>query len=176
MNGAEAGAPACPWRVRPATDADLEAILAIYNDAVLKTTATYDEEPRTLEHRRRWFEEHAAGGFAVVVAVDASDTVVGWGALNRYHDRAGYRFTTENSVYVAEDQRGRGVGRVILGALVEAAMARGFRAILAGIDAENGASIRLHAGFGFEKVAHFRQVGFKFGRWLDVIYMEKLLG
>ena len=90
-------------------------------------------------------------------------------------ERAGYQFTVENSVYVAADQRGRGIGKQLLAPLITAAKERGFHAIIAGIDAENQASLRLHAAFGFEKVAHLRQVGFKFGRWLDVVYLELLL-
>jgi phosphinothricin acetyltransferase len=92
--------------VRPATHADLQGILDIYNDAVLTTTATYDYEPRTLEHRLTWFEDHAKQDYAVFVAEDGG-RIVGWSALNPYHARVGYRFTTENSVYVAADQRGK---------------------------------------------------------------------
>jgi phosphinothricin acetyltransferase len=111
----------------------------------------------------------------VFVAVNEDGRVAGWSALNRYHDRKGYQFTTENSVYVAADHRGKGVGRLLMKPLVEAARERGLHAILAGIDAENEASVRLHASFGFVKVAHYKQVGFKFGRWLDVVYLELLL-
>lgn len=162
-------------KVRPATHDDLPGILEIYNEAVLNTTASYDYEPRTLEHRIAWFEDHVKDNYPVLVAVNDQGRVVGWSALNRYHDRKGYQFTTENSVYVAADQRGRGLGKLLMKPLIEAARQRGLHAILAGIDAENEASIRLHASFGFVKVAHFRQVGFKFGRWLDVIYMELVL-
>lgn len=161
--------------VRPATRDDLPGILEIYNEAVLNTTATYDYEPRTLEHRLAWFEDHERHNYPVFVAVNDAGRVIGWSALNRYHDRKGYQFSTENSVYVAADQRGKGIGRLLLKPLIDAARARGLHAILAGIDAENDASLRLHARFGFEKVAHFKQVGFKFGRWLDVVYMELLL-
>src|SRR5262249_46450720 len=101
--------------------------------------------------------------------------VVGWSALNPFHARIGYRFTAENSVYVAADQRGRGVGTRLLGPLLEVAAPRGLHAIIAAIDADNEASLRLHARFGFEKVGHFKQTGYKFGRWLDVVYMEKLI-
>ena len=109
------------------------------------------------------------------VAVNDAGRVAGWSALNNYHDRRGYQFTTENSVYVAADLRGKGIGKLLMRPLVDAARQRGLHAILAGIDAENEASIRLHASFGFVTVAHFKQVGFKFGRWLDVVYMELLL-
>ena len=161
--------------VRPAIHEDLPGILAIYNEAVLNTTASYDYEPGTLEHRRAWFEDHVRDNFPVFVAVNEAGRVVGWSALNRYRDRKGYQFTTENSVYVAADARGRGIGKLLMRPLIDAARERGLHAILAGIDAQNEASIRLHASFGFVKVAHFRQVGFKFGRWLDVVYMELLL-
>jgi phosphinothricin acetyltransferase len=162
-------------QVRPATRTDLPSILAIYNEAVLNTTASYDYEPRTLEHRIAWFETHEAQRLPVFVAVDAEARVAGWSSLSWYHDRKGYRFTVENSVYVAAPLRGRGVGTLLLPPLIESAQALGLCAIIAAIDAENTASIRLHARFGFVQVGHFKQVGFKFGRWLDVIYMEKLL-
>ena len=161
--------------IRPATHADLPGILEIYNDAVLHTTATYDYEPRTLEHRQQWFEERQRDGYPVLVAADASGRVGGWSALNPFHARIGYRFTSENSVYVAADLRGQGLGKLLLAPLLEAAKARGLHAIIAAIDAANEPSLRLHAAFGFEKVGHFKQTGFKFGRWLDVVYMEKLL-
>jgi len=161
--------------VRPATTADLPGILEIYNDAVLNTTASYDYEPRTLDHRTQWFEERQRDNYPILVAVDAAGRVEGWSALNPFHARIGYRFTSENSVYVAADRRGKGIGRALMGPLLEAGRARGLHAILAVIDAENEPSIRLHAAFGFEKVGHFKQTGFKFGRWLDVVYMEKLL-
>src|SRR6266404_3248756 len=162
-------------KVRPAADDDLRGILEIYNEAVLNTTATYDYEPRTLEHRTAWFEEHAKHNYPVFVAVNEDGNLAGWSALNRYHDRKGYQYTTENSVYVAAAQRGRGIGKLLMKPLIETARQRGIHAILAGIDADNEASIRLHASFGFVKVAHFKQVGFKFGRWLDVVYLELLL-
>jgi phosphinothricin acetyltransferase len=161
--------------VRPATHADLAGILEIYNDAVLHTTATYDYEPRTLEHRTQWFEERQRDGYAVFVALEGGGRVVGWSALNPFHARVGYRFTTENSVYVAAPWRGKGVGKMLLAPLIDAAKVKGLHAIIAAIDADNAASIRLHARFGFEQVGHFKQTGFKFGRWLDLVYMELLV-
>lgn len=158
--------------VRLAAADDLPGIHEIYNEAVRQTTATYDYDPRPIEHRQRWFEQHQADGYPVFVAVDAAGRVVGWSALNKYHDRVGYRFTTENSVYVAADRRGQGIGKRLLAPLITAARQRGLHAIVAAIDADNAASIQLHAGFGFEKVGLFKEVGFKFDRWLDVLYME----
>lgn len=161
--------------VRPATERDLPEILEIYNDAVLHTTASYDYEPRTLEHRQQWFIERRREGYAIFVAVNGAGRVIGWSALNPFHARFGFRFTAENSVYVAEDHRGQGVGRQLLGPLVDAARVQGLHAIIAAIDADNEASLRLHAAFGFAKVGHFKQVGFKFSRWLDVVYLQRLL-
>lgn len=165
-----------PITIRPAVRSDCPGILAVYNEAVLTTTATYDYEPRTLEHRLQWFDDHERGGFAVFVAVETDsqglETVVGWSALNRYHDRMGFRFTSENSVYVAASHRGRGLGKRLLAPLIPAARARGLRAVIAAIDASNTASLKLHEGFGFVQVGLFRRVGYKFGRWLDVAYFE----
>jgi phosphinothricin acetyltransferase len=165
--------------VRRAVREDCPAILAIYNDAVLTTTASYDYEPRLLAHRLEWFDAHQRDDFAVFVAeevgADGVKRLLGWSALNKFHDRVGYRFTAENSVYVASEARGRRVGSALLGPLIEAAQARGLHAILAVIDAENEASLRLHAKFGFVRVGLFKQVGFKFNRWLDVAYLERLL-
>lgn len=162
--------------VRRAGLADLPDIRSVYNDAVLNTTASYDYEPRTLEDRIKWFEDHEKQGYAVFVAVQAGGRVVGWSALNPFHNRMGYRFTVENSVYVAADMRGQGIGTRLMPPLIDAARARSAHAILAAIDASNEVSVRLHAAFGFEKVAHLKEVGFKFGRWLDVVYMERVLG
>jgi L-amino acid N-acyltransferase YncA len=161
--------------IRPATRADCPGILAIYNDAVLTTTATYDYEPRTLEQREGWFDDHARDGYAVFVAEGEGGRIVGWSALNPYHARPGYRFTSENSIYIAADMRGQGLGKLLLAPLIEAARRKGLHAIIAAIDATNEASLRLHARFGFVHVGHFKQVGYKFDRWLDVIYMERLL-
>ena len=162
-------------RIRLARRTDCPEILQIYNDAVLTTTATYDYEPRSLEHRQAWFDDHQKTGLPIFVAVNSIDRLVGWSALNRYHDRKGYRFTTENSIYIAPDHRGQGIGKLLLKPLVESAQKLGLRAIIAAIDGENEASIRLHQGFGFEHVGRFKSVGYKFNRWLDVVYMELVL-
>jgi L-amino acid N-acyltransferase len=160
--------------VRAATLDDLTAIREIYNHAVLHTTATADHDPQTLEARHKWFEERTAQELPVIVAV-AEGEVVGWGALNRYHSRYGYRFTVENSVYVAESWRGRGVGRVLLAELVAAARRLKFHAIIAALDGENAVSRALHERFGFVEVGRMREVMHKFDRWLDVLYLELLL-
>lgn len=128
-----------------------------------------------MEHRTAWFEDHQRNDYPILVAVSEVDEVVGWGSLSRFHDRMGYRFTAEDSVYVAAEHRGKGVGKSLLAPLIQAARDRKLHAIIGLIDAQNEASIRLHARFGFEKVAHLKQVGYKFDRWLDVVFMELLL-
>jgi phosphinothricin acetyltransferase len=162
-------------RIRPAERADVPAILEIYNEAVLTTTASYDYEPRSLQHRIQWFEDHERIGFPMFVAEDDQGKIVGWSSLSKYHDRKGYQFTCENSIYVAAHARGRGIGKLLLNPLIESAHKLGLRAIIAVIDATNEPSVRLHARCGFFEVGRFQKVGFKFGRWLDVVYMELLL-
>lgn len=163
-----------PCTVRPATPADLPAMLAIYNHAVLHTTASYDYEPATLETRGAWFADRTARGFPVLVA-EAGNEVVGWASFGLFRPWAGYRYSVEHSIYVAEAQRGRGIGRQLLAPLIDSARRLGMHAMLAGIDADNEASLRLHRALGFAQVAHFREVGHKFGRWLDLVFMELLL-
>lgn len=161
-------------RIRPAQREDCPAILDIYNDAVLTTTASYDIDPRNLEHRYAWFDDHIRNDYAIFVA-ESGGTIVGWSSLSRFHDRFGYRFTAENSIYIAAPFRGRGLGTALLPPLLEAARKRGIHSIIAVIDRSNEASVRLHTRFGFEQVGLFREVGHKFGRWLDVVYMQKFV-
>jgi len=159
--------------IRAATSADLGAINDIYNHFVLHSTCTYQEEPEQLESRHQWFAHH--GERHPVIVAEADGQVIGWGSLSAYHPRSAYRFTVENSVYVHQRHHCRGIGSRLLEELIRRARAAGHRAIIAGIDAEQAASVALHAKFGFKEVGNLKQVGFKFGRWLDVIYMELLL-
>ena len=159
--------------IRPATEADLGAINDIYNHYVWHSTCTYQEEAEPLESRRRWFTHHDAQHPVIVATLGGQ--IVGWGSLSAYQARSAYRRTVENSVYVQQEHHRHGIGSRLLQELIVLARALGHHAIIAGIDAEQTASVALHARFGFEKVGQFNQVGFKFGRWLDVIYMELLL-
>jgi L-amino acid N-acyltransferase YncA len=159
--------------IRPATAADLDAINAIYNHYVHHSTCTYQEEPSTAEERAAWFAAH--GPEHPVTVAEVNSEVIGWGSLSQFHARSAYRRTVENSVYVRHDRHRQGIGAALLADLINRAAALGHHAIIAGIDAEQTASVAIHRRFGFEHVGHLRQVGFKFGRWLDVIYMERLL-
>lgn len=161
--------------IRPATLLDLAAILDIYNQAVLTTTATYDYDPRPMAIQETWFHDHEREGYPIFVATDPHGSVMGWGSLSSFHPRIGYQFTVENSLYVAESHQRQGVGRRLLARLINAAEELGFHAILAGIDADNQASLLLHAKFGFETVGHLKQVGYKFDRWLDLVYKQRIV-
>jgi L-amino acid N-acyltransferase len=158
---------------RPATSDDLSAINAIYNHYVLHSTCTYQTEPSTMEERAAWFAAHGAE-HPVIVAVEG-DEVIGWGSLSRFHIRAAYRHSVEDSVYVRHDALGKGLGGLLLGELVRLAKEVGHHTILGGISADQEASIALHTKFGFEKVSHLKEVGFKYGRWLDVVWMQRML-
>ncbi len=148
----------------------MDAINTIYNHYVLHSTCTYQETPESLEDRREWFARHGAPHPVTVAEVNGS--IVEWGLLSAYHARSAYRHTVENSVYVDHAFHRRGIGSALLRDLIERASALGHHAIIAGIDRDQTASIGQHAKFGFEPVGHLREVGVKFDRWLDVIYME----
>lgn len=159
--------------LRLATLDDAEAIRQIYNLEVTTSTATFDLVPRSLEEQRAW-QADRSGARAVLVALDQG-MVCGFGSLSPWRDRPAYATTVEDSVYVHRDHQGRGVGRALLTELVATATAHGFHACMARIVGGHHASIALHAGCGFEVVGTEREVGRKFGQWLDVVLMERLL-
>ena len=159
--------------VRAGSSADLGAINAIYNYYVLHSTCTYQTEPETAEARAAWFVSHGAPHPIVVAEMD--DRIVGWGSLSRFHPRAAYGRTVENSIYVQREFQRRGLGSAILVDLIARARALGHHTIIAGIDAEQEGSIAIHAKHGFVPVGHLREVGYKFNRWLHVIDMQLML-
>jgi L-amino acid N-acyltransferase len=160
--------------IRPAETADLEAMLAIYNDAILNTTAVYDYKPRTSDLQRQWFEAKQTQRLPVFVAHDRA-AIIGFGSFGPFRPWPAYQFTVENSLYVDSAYRRKGAGTALLASLVTAAQTAGYHAMVAGIDATNEASLALHRKAGFEPVAHFREVGWKFERWLDLVFMERML-
>ncbi len=161
--------------VRDATEGDLRGILAIYNEVIANSTAVYALEPATLADRKAWFEGRMAQAFPVLVAADRSK-ILGFSSFGDWRGAwPGYRYTVEHSVHVRVDRRGTGVGRRLVESLFPIAQRLGKHVMLGGIDAENEASIRFHERLGFDRVAHFREVGHKFGRWLDLVFMQRLL-
>jgi phosphinothricin acetyltransferase len=159
--------------VRLAQTSDAEATRAIYNLEVTESTVTFDLVPRTLEEQRAWLAAHG-GAHPAVVAVNGAD-VLGFGSLSEYRDRPAYATTVEDSVYVRRDRRGQGVGRLVLDELLRLATTHGFHAVIARIVGDHEGSIALHRSAGFEMVGVEREVGRKFGRWLDVVEMQRLL-
>jgi L-amino acid N-acyltransferase len=158
---------------RLATDADADAIRGIYNLEVLESTVTFDLVPRTLEDQLVW-QGQRSGAHAVLVAADESG-VAGFGSLSPYKERAAYRTSVEDSVYVRRDRHGSGIGRLMLAELLRTAASSGFHAVFARINSTSEASIALHRSCGFELVGIEREVGRKFNRWLDVALMQRLL-
>jgi L-amino acid N-acyltransferase len=159
--------------IRPAERRDAPGIRAIYNRFVAESTALFDLVPRTLDEQVDWVDEHS-GGHPAIVAV-AGDLVVGFGSLSPFKARPAYATTVENSVYLIEEYQGRGIGRRVLEELIRLAQAHGFHSIVARITGGNDASIRLHTSCGFALVGTEREVGRKFGRWLDVVEMQLML-
>lgn len=160
--------------IRPAVRGDAAAMAAIYNQAVLRSTATFDTEPETVEARERWLGEHTAPQHPVLVA-ERDGRVVGWASLSRYSARCAYVATVEASAYIDEAETGRGLGTALSAALLEAGRAGGVHAVLARICTENTASLAMSRKLGFFEVGVLREVGAKFGRTLDVMMLEKLL-
>lgn len=161
-------------KVRLATIDDAEAIRSIYNREVTGSTVTFDLVPRTLEDQQEWLRDHAGAHPAVVVEGDAG-AIVGFGSLSAYRSRPAYSTTVEDSVYVHHDHRGEGVGGLVLNELVRLAGVHGFHAVMARIVGGHQASITLHERCGFGLVGIEREVGRKFGKWLDVALMQRLL-
>ncbi|MDO8611638.1 MAG: N-acetyltransferase family protein [Dehalococcoidia bacterium] len=159
--------------LRAATEGDVPAILEIYNEWIVNSVATFDTEPQTLEEKLVWFRE-TRHPYAMLVA-EREGKVVGWACLRPFRSRAAYRFTTENSVYVRSDCIGQGVGTALMLRLVEVAAENGFHTIIAGSSGDSPASVRLHERMGFELVGVEREVGYKFDRWIDVRWMQKMV-
>ncbi len=164
-----------PPHIRPAHAGDLPAILAIFNDVIATSTAVYFIQPVTLDERTAWFNARGAAGFPVLVA-EVDGAVAGFASFGEFRGAwPGYRFSVEHSVHVRADCRGRGLGAALVGALVPLAAAMGKHVMIGGIDADNAASLRMHERLGFTRVAHFREVGHKFGRWLDLVFMQRFI-
>lgn len=162
--------------IRPATAADVPELQSIYAHHVLHGTGSFEEVPPSVEEMAARFERVHRRGWPWLVSADASG-VLGYAYATQFRDRSAYRFALEDSVYVREDQRGQGVGKALVARLLDVSEAAGFRQIIAVIgDTENAGSIGLHASLGFQRVGTLRAVGLKFGRWLDVVYMQRALG
>jgi L-amino acid N-acyltransferase YncA len=161
-------------KIREAIGNDLPELLSIYNDIILHTTAVYDYEPHTPEMRKQWFETKRQQGYPVFVA-EEDEKILGFSSIGPFRAWAAYKYSVENSVYVAVEKRGKGIGKLLIPPLIDAAKKLQLHTIIASIDADNIPSLKLHKSFGFEEVAHFREVGWKFGRWLDLKFLQLIV-
>jgi phosphinothricin acetyltransferase len=150
-------------------------ILDILNDAITHSTAIYDYQPRSAESMRRWFEAKRVGNFPVLGAIDAAGQLLGFASYGSFRPHAAYKYTVEHSVYVHANERGHGLGRALLERLISRAREQQFHVLIGAIDADNQASIALHQALGFVHSGTLRQVGFKFGRWLDLAFYQLVL-
>ncbi|WP_040265948.1 GNAT family N-acetyltransferase [Pseudomonas rhodesiae] len=160
--------------IRDATEKDLPAIRDIYNDAVRNTTAIWNEQPVDLANRLAWFNARQAQGYPILVAVE-NDEVTGYSSFGDWRPFEGFRYSVEHSVYVRNDQRGKGLGPRLMHVLIERARSAGKYVMVAAIESGNQASIRLHERLGFVTTGQMPQVGIKFGRWLDLTFMQLAL-
>lgn len=160
--------------IRDAVVEDSRGITAIYNDAVLNGRAIWNERAVGVANRAQWIEDHRSADLPVFVAVEG-DTVLGYASYGPYRDFDGYRQTVENSVYIREGQRGKGVGQALMAALIDHARTHGKHVIVAAIEASNTGSIALHEKLGFERVGLLKEVGSKFGAWLDLVFLQLIL-
>ena len=160
--------------VRHATENDLPQILDIYNEIIMHTTAVYYYEPHTLEMRKAWFAERKQQGFPVFVA-EEDGIILGLSSIGPFRLPTAYKYSVENTVHVSAQARGKGIGKLLMPPIIEAAKKLNMHTIIAGIDATNEVSLHLHKSFGFEEVAHFKEVGFKFELWLDLKFLQLML-
>jgi len=159
-------------------DCDLsqaEAIRAILNDAIVTSTALYDYHPRTPEMMAGWFEAKRKGNYPVIGLLDQHGRLMGFGSYGPFRAWPAYKYTVEHSIYVAADCRGRGLGKLLLEQIIARARAQGYHVLVGGIDSQNEVSISLHLRYGFAPAGTIRQVGFKFGRWLDLDFYQLIL-
>ncbi|MGI6245305.1 MAG: GNAT family N-acetyltransferase [Pseudochelatococcus sp.] len=161
--------------IRDAGTADIEGITAIYNDAIEHTTAIWNERKIDAANRLTWLTDRQRAGYPVLVAVDDSGGVLGCASFGDWRAWDGYRHTVEHSIYVRADQRGNGIGKALMTALIERAKSIGKHVMVAGIEAGNTGSIRLHERLGFKHVGHLKEVGTKFGAWLDLAFLQLTL-
>ncbi|MEI6534859.1 MAG: N-acetyltransferase family protein [Verrucomicrobiaceae bacterium] len=158
---------------RAATRAELPAINAIYNHYVLHSTCTYQTVPSTSDERAQWFAAH--GEKHPVIVAELGGIVIGWGSLSKLHERQAFANSVEDSIYLHHEHTGRGIGGKMLVELLRLAKLAGHHTVLGAICSDQAGSIALHEKLGFEKVARLREVGYKFDRWLDLVWMQKML-
>jgi L-amino acid N-acyltransferase len=160
--------------IRPANANDLPTITEIYKDVILNTTSVYAYEPYTLQNRQAWFDDRTKSGFPVFVA-EYNNQVIGFSTYGVFRVSPAYLYSVENTIHVHPDFRGQGVGQLLMPPIIEGAKKQNMHMMVAGVDADNTGSIKFHEKFGFVKVAHFKGAGYKFNRWLDLVFLQLML-
>jgi L-amino acid N-acyltransferase YncA len=160
--------------IRQATEKDLDAILEIVNYNILNTTAIYDYEPRTLIQQKAIFDDKVKAGFPLII-IEMNNDITGFGTYGTFRFKEGYKFTVEHSVYVSIHYQGKGLGKLLLAALIELAQKQKLHTMIAVIDAENQNSVEFHKQFGFETVGVIKESAYKFDKWLDTVFMQLIL-
>jgi phosphinothricin acetyltransferase len=171
--------------IRDASVRDVPGILAIYNDVIATSTAVYREDPATLDDRLQWFTSRETHGYPILVAEEEdrpegrprrpADQILGFASYGDFRAWPGYRFSVEHTVHIRADQRGRGAGTRLMRQLMQRAVGQGKHVMIGGVDADNEASLRFHERLGFVRAARLHEVGFKFGRWLDLVFVQRVL-
>lgn len=160
--------------ILPATRPHLPGILTIVNHNIVHSTALYDYDIKPQDYIETWFTDKQNAGWPVIVAVENGE-VTGYGTYGPFRFKDGYKFTVEHSVYVAEGHSGKGIGGQLLEELIRLATIQGYHTMIGGIDAGNAGSIAFHKKYGFTEAGLLKETGFKFGRWLDLLFMQKML-
>ena len=159
----------------PCDDSFSDQILAILNEAILNSTALYDYQPRTMDMMRAWFEDKTKGNYPVIGAVTPTGELMGFGSYGPFRARPAYKYSVEHSIYVATHFRGQGIGKLLLQQVIARAQEKDYHVLVGAIDSQNAVSIGLHQRLGFEHAGTIRQAGFKFGRWLDLVFYQLVL-
>jgi L-amino acid N-acyltransferase len=162
-------------RIAACNFAQAPEILSILNEAIVNSTALYDYKPRTMASMERWFEAKRKGQYPILGAFEADGVLAGFASYGPFRAWPAYKYSVEHSVYVRKENRGRGVGKLLLGALIDAAKNQEYHMMIGGIDSTNSASIRLHQSLGFTHCASIKHSGYKFGRWLDLEFYQLIL-
>ncbi|WP_338473233.1 N-acetyltransferase family protein [Niallia sp. XMNu-256] len=157
--------------IREATVQDMEEILAIYNDAIVNTTAVYDYNPHTIEDLMAWYQKKVEGNFPVLV-FEEDGKLIGYATYGPFRDWAAYKYSAEHSIYVKSDEKGKGIGTILLKEIIQMAKDREYKTLIAGIDAANEVSIHLHQRLGFRHAGTIHHAGYKFNRWLDLVFYQ----
>lgn len=163
------------FQLKDCTEKQLPEILAIFNEAILNSTALYDYKPRTLDMMYSWYADKQKGNYPVIGAFDQEGTLLGFMSYGVFRVRPAYKYTIEHSVYVRSDMRRKGIGKVLLKEIIKKAEEQNYHVLIGGIDASNSASIQLHEKEGFVSCGLIKQAGYKFGKWLDLAFYQLIL-